>query len=214
MEIEFFGANCFRIKTKKASIVIDDNLSAIGGKTITKEADIAVFTSVTLENEKTKTKARLTLDSAGEYEIGDISVRAIQTRAHMDAEGEATGAVFQCMYEGTTVTILGHIHPDFADDIIELAGGTDVMIVPVGGNGYTLDAVGAVSAVKKIEPEVVIPSQYDVSELNYEVPAVPLDDFKKASALPVSELKDVYKVGKPDPELVGKTHLVVLNVKK
>jgi L-ascorbate metabolism protein UlaG (beta-lactamase superfamily) len=214
MEIEFFGANCFRIKTKNASIVIDDNLSDIGGKTITKETDIAIFTSTVLENEKTKTKARLTLDSAGEYEIGDVSVRAVQTRAHMDPEGDATGAVFQCMFEGTTVTILGHIHPDFADDVIEFAGGTDVVIVPVGGNGFTLDVVGALSVIKKIEPEVVIPSQYNIPGFKYEVSAAPLEDFKKASALPETEAKDVYKVGKPDPELVGKTHLVVLNVKK
>jgi L-ascorbate metabolism protein UlaG (beta-lactamase superfamily) len=214
MEIEFFGANCFRIKTKNASIVIDDNLDAIGGKTITKDSDIAIFTNVVLENEKTKDRAKLTLDSAGEYEIGDVSVRAIQTRSHLDAEGEATASVFQCLYEGTTVTILGHIHPNIADEIIELAGGTDVVILPVGGNGFTLDVVGAISAIKKIEPEVVIPSQYEISGLDYEVPAAPLEDFVKASALPEAERKDVYKVGKTDAELVGKTHLVVLNVKK
>jgi len=214
MEIEFFGANCFRIKTKNASIVVDDNLAELGSKTITKESDLVIFTSKSLENASTKAKARLTLDSAGEYEIGDVSVRAIQTRSHMDTEGEQTATVFQCMYEGKTVTILGHIHPDVADDVIELAGGTDVVIVPVGGNGYTLDVVGAVSAVKKIEPEVVIPSHYDVSELNLPVPAAPLEDFKKAIALPESEPKDVYKLSKPDTELVGKTHLVVLNVKK
>jgi L-ascorbate metabolism protein UlaG (beta-lactamase superfamily) len=214
MEIEFFGANCFRIKTKNASIVIDDNLSVLGGKTITKESDIAIFTNRILENDKTTAKARLTLDSAGEYEIGDISVRALQTRAHLDEEGAATASVFQCLYEGTTVTILGHIHPDIADDVLELAGGTDVVIVPVGGNGYTLDVVGAISVIKKIEPEVVIPSQYEIKGMNYDVPAAPLDDFIKASALPLSEPKDVYKVGKIDADLVGKTHICELNVKK
>jgi L-ascorbate metabolism protein UlaG (beta-lactamase superfamily) len=214
MEIEFFGANCFRIKTKQASIVIDDNLSAIGGKTITKESDVAIFTNKILENSQTKAKARLTLDSAGEYEIGDVSVRAVQTRAHMDEKDSATASIFQCTHEGTTVTIFGHIHPDVADDVIELAGGTDVAIIPVGGNGYTLDVIGAVSVIKKIEPEVVIPSQYDVLGINLEVPAAPLDDFKKASALPESEPMDSYKVGKIDPELVGKTHIVTLNVKK
>lgn len=214
MEIEFFGANCFRIKTKNASIVIDDNLATIGGKTITKETDVAIFTSKLLENEHATKKARLTLDSAGEFEIGDISVKAVQTRAHMDAEVAETATVFQCLYEGTTVTILGHIHPDIADNVIELAGGTDVMIVPVGGNGYTLDAVGAVSAIKKIEPEAIIPSYYDAPELTFEVPAAPLDDFRKASALPEAEQKDSYKVDKPNPDLVGKAHLIVLNIKK
>ena len=54
MEIEFFGANCFRIKTKNASIVIDDNLEALGSKTITKDSDVAIFTNKVLENQKTK----------------------------------------------------------------------------------------------------------------------------------------------------------------
>jgi L-ascorbate metabolism protein UlaG (beta-lactamase superfamily) len=214
MEIEFFGANCFRVKTKNASIVIDDNLEALGSKSITKDSDVAIFTNKILENEKTKNRARLTLDSAGEYEIGDVSVMALQTRSHLDGEGEASSAVFQCLYEGKTITILGHIHPDIADEILEFAGGTDVLIVPVGGNGYTLDSVGATSVIKKIEPEVVIPSQYEVKGLNYAVPAAPLDDFKKASALPESEPTDSYKVSKPDAELTGKTHLVLLNVKK
>lgn len=214
MEIEFFGANCFRIKTKNASVVIDDNLSDIGGKTITKESDVAIFTNKLLENSKTTAKARLTLDSAGEYEIGDLSVRALQTRAHMDEEGEATATVFQCLFDGTTVTILGHIHPDVADDVIELAGGTDVVIIPVGGNGYTLDVLGANSIIKKIEPDAVVPSQYNVVGLNFEVPAAPLEDFKKASALPEGEAKDTYKVGKPNPEFVGKTHLVEISIKK
>ncbi len=213
MEIEFFGANCFRIKTKNSSIVIDDNLASIGGKTVTKETDVAIFTNKLLQNDNAVKKARLTLNSAGEFEIGDISVKAVQTREHLDEESAATATVFQCLYEGKSVTILGHIHPDIADNVIELAGGTDVMIVPVGGNGYTLDAVGAVSAIKKIEPEVVIPSQYDIPGLSYEVPAAPLEDFKTASALPTAEPKDSYKVDKPDPELIGKTHLVVLTIK-
>lgn len=213
MEIEFFGANCFRIKTKQSSIVIDDNLSALGAKTITKDTDVAIFTNKMLENKDTVTKARLTLDSAGEYEVGDISVKAVQTRAHMDTESEQTANVFQLMYAGTTVTVLGHIHPDVADDVIELAGGTDVMIVPVGGNGYTLDAVGAVSAIKKIEPEVVIPSQYETKGLKFEVPPAPLDEFKKTSALPEAEPRDSYRLDKPVVDLVGKTHLVILNIR-
>ena len=213
MEIEFFGANCFRIKTKKSSIVIDDNLLALGGKTITKETDVAVFTSKILENKDAVSKARLTLDSAGEYEVGDISVRAVQTRSHMDTESEQTANVFQLMFDGTTITVLGHVHPDIADDVIELAGGTDVMIVPVGGNGYTLDAVGAVSAIKKIEPEVVIPSQYETNGLKFEVSPAPLDDFKKTSALPEAEPRDSYRLDKPVAELVGKTHMIILNVK-
>lgn len=212
MEIEFFGANCFRIKTKKSSIVIDDNLALLGQKSITKDTDVAVFTNKMLSAGE-KSKARLVLESAGEFEVGDLSVKAVQTRAHMDEEGADTATVFQFLYNGTTVTALGHIHPDVAADVLELSGGSDVVLIPVGGNGYTLDSVGALSVIKKIEPEVVIPAYYDANGFKFEVPAAPLDDFVKTSALTATEPKDSYKVDKPDTELAGQTHLVVLTIK-
>ena len=42
MELSYFGANCLRITTKKAQIVIDDNLNKVGLKSITKPTDISL----------------------------------------------------------------------------------------------------------------------------------------------------------------------------
>jgi len=213
MEIEYYGANCFRIKTKEANVVIDDNIAALGGKVVAKGDEVVVYTSNSLSNEKAVAASRLVLSSAGEYEVGDISVTGIQTRGHMDEEGVQTATVYQFMYKGTTVTVLGHIHPDVSDDVAEIAGGTDVLIVPVGGNGYTLDPVGATKTIKNIEPDVVIPSQYDIPGMNYEVSASPLEDFVKTSGLQQAVPSDSYKVDKPNAELAGSTHLVILNKK-
>lgn len=211
MEIEFFGANCFKIKTKKSSIVIDDNLDKLGVKNVTKPDDVLIYTNKILSSERVLSKARLVLDSAGEFEVGDITVNALQTRAHMDEEGQETATVFQCMFGGSTVTILGHVHPDLSADVLELAGGTDVLIVPVGGNGYTLDAVGATSVIKKTEPDVVIPSSYESSGLKPEVPMAPLEDFLKTSGLTSTEKVDSLKVGKATAE--QSSQLVILNIK-
>jgi len=52
MEIEFFGANCFRIKTKKTVVVVDDNLSNIGGKTIISNKETALYTNMDMVDEK------------------------------------------------------------------------------------------------------------------------------------------------------------------
>jgi L-ascorbate metabolism protein UlaG (beta-lactamase superfamily) len=213
MDIEYYGANCFRIKTKGSSIVIDDNLEAIGAKSVTKDKDVVVYTSEMLKDKKALSKARLVLDSAGEYEVGDVSVKALQTRAHMDEEGVETATVYQFLYENMSVIILGHIHPDLSDDVIEMAGGTDVLVVPVGGNGYTLDVVGATNVIKKIEPDAVVPSQYAIKGLNYEVLANPLDEFMKTSGMQSAEPIDSYKVGKSSAELSGQTHLVLINAK-
>lgn len=212
MEIEFFGANCFRIKTKQATIVVDDDLDKHGAKTITKEADVLLVTNRGLNTSSAASRARLTLESPGEFEIGDISVSGIQARGHMDEEDKETATVFQCSYAGATVTVIGHIHPDISNTVQELAGGTDVLLLPVGGNGYTLDAVGAVTVMKAIEPDVVIPAHYDMPGLSYEVPAAPIEEFVKTSGLAAQEGQDVYRAGKALES--GQTELVILNVKK
>lgn len=215
MEIEFFGGNCFRVKSKKATIVVDDNLDAIGGTSVVAEGDVVFYSSRSLKSGAAAKKAKLVIDSAGEYEIGDISVKALQARAHMDGDDEATATVIQFMFDNQTVTVLGHVHPDVDGEVIEMAGGTDVLVVPVGGNGYTLDATGAASLIKKIEPDNVIPAHYDMDGLTYEVPAAPLDDFIKVSGMTMPEETSAnVALGKLPSSDGGQTTLVVMSPKK
>ena len=53
------------------------------------------------------------------------------------------------------------------------------LVVPVGGNGFTLDSIGATSIIKKTEPSIVVPSQYDIAGMDYEVPAQQIEEFIK-----------------------------------
>ena len=59
--------------------------------------------------------------------------------------------------------------------------------------GYTLDATGAVSLVRKISPKVVIPVHYADGALTYEVRQESLDLFAKELGVPV-ETVSKYKV--------------------
>lgn len=215
MEIEFYGANCFRVKTKDVSVVVDDTLATHGAKSIVKKDEVALYTQQSLASDTAVNTARLVLDSPGEYEVGDLTVRGIQARSHMDEEGaNKTAVVYQLLYDGQTVTFLGHVHPDIVDEVIEMAGGTDVLVVPVGGNGFTLDATGAASLIKKIEPDVVIPSYYDDKNLTFEVPAAPLEDFLKVSGLQVAEEdKDTssFKLKRSSDLEAGQTKLIILS---
>jgi len=211
MDLEFFGANCFRIKTKATTVVVDDNMAACGGKTVVKDDAVLLQTSSVVHDDKAEKNARLILSEPGEFEVGDISVVGLQVRGHMDTEDQKTATVFQFIHSNMTITFLGHIHPDISNELVELAGGTDVLVVPVGGHGYTLDSVGAVSLVKKIEPNVVVPSQYDIEGLNYEVGATRLDEFVKASGMQADEPVDVLKLGKDSES--DSTRIVVIRPK-
>ena len=213
MEIEFFGANCFRIKTKNGVVVVDDNLESLGGKSSQNDKTVAFYTSETVKGDA-KLVSKLVIDSPGEFEVGDLTVTGLQVRGHMDEDGVENATAYQFMFGGQTVTVLGHVHPDVSAELVELAGGTEVLIVPVGGNGYTLDPAGAASVAKKIEPGVVIPSQYDITGLNYEVPAVPLEEFTKVMPTPEgAEPQSSFKVGgKAGEEGATQTKVVVLEV--
>jgi hypothetical protein len=45
VELSYYGANCVRLAAKKAQIVVDDNLSKLGLKDMTKPTDISLRTS-------------------------------------------------------------------------------------------------------------------------------------------------------------------------
>jgi L-ascorbate metabolism protein UlaG (beta-lactamase superfamily) len=84
----------------------------------------------------------------------------------------------------------------------------DVVVVPVGGSGYTLDGVGALKVLKQIEPKVVIPTHYADKALKYEVPQASLEDAIKGLGMEVSERVGKYKI-KPT-ELSDTMKLIIL----
>ena len=55
---------------------------------------------------------------------------------------------------------------NLTDQQIEEIGMVDILIVPVGGYGYTLEPKQAVEVVRAIEPKIVIPVHYDDQVLN------------------------------------------------
>lgn len=206
MEIQFYGANCVRLTTKKASIVVDDNLSEFGLKPVTKPTDIVLFTNdqkgqKTLQN-------RVVIDSPGEYEVSDTSMQGIAARAHMDEEKQKTATMFKIIGEDIRVAVTGHVYPELSDEQLEALGTVDVLIIPVGGNGYTLDGIGALKLIKKIEPKIIIPTHFDDKAIKYEVPQQPLEEALKGLAMEPKETVPKLKL-KPG-EMGDIAQLVVL----
>jgi L-ascorbate metabolism protein UlaG (beta-lactamase superfamily) len=205
VELSYFGANCLRIVTKKAQIVVDDNLQQLGLKHITKQTDIALKTF----KEVPEHEASIKVDMPGEYETAGVVIHGVAARAHMDEEGKHSATVYTVEADGVRVAILGHIYPELSEDQLEQIGMVDIAVVPVGGHGYTMDGVGALKIVKEIEPKVVIPTHYADKALKYEVPAAELDDAVKGLGMEVAETVEKYKY-KPS-EVGDSIKLVVLN---
>jgi L-ascorbate metabolism protein UlaG (beta-lactamase superfamily) len=206
VDIQYFGANCVRISTKKASIIVDDNLAQLGQKSVTKN-EIVLFTSFH-DAMPGKVEAKIIIDRPGEYEVSDTSIQGIAARAHMDEAGQHNATIFKIIDDDIRVAVVGHIYPELNDDQLEAIGMVDVLIIPVGGNGYTLDGIGALKVIRKIEPKVVIPTHYDENGLNFPVPQQPLAEALKALAMEPKEPVAKFRV-KP-AELTDSMQLVVL----
>ncbi len=206
MEVQYFGANCVRLSTKKLTIVVDDNLASIGQKSIVKTSDIVLLTSSLVA--EPKVDAKLVIAMPGEYEVANVSILGVAARSHMDEEGKTSATIFKVTADDVRTVVLGHIYPDLNETQLEELGRVDVLIIPVGGNGYTLDSLGALKLIKKIEPKIVIPTQYADKALNYEVPAQTLEDALKGLTMEPKETVPRLKIKPGDFD--DTTSLVVL----
>lgn len=204
MELQYFGANCLRITTKKASIVVDDNLAKLGLKTISKLTDISLNTHTAIPKHET----RFVIDMPGEYEISGVAIHGIPVRAHMDESGKHSAVIYTIAYEDLKVVILGHIYPELSEEQLEQIGLVDIAVIPVGNSGYTLDGAGALKLIKELEPKVIIPTHYGDSAVKYEVPQVDLAETLKVLTMEPSETLEKYK---PKAiELTDSARLIVL----
>jgi len=203
MDLQFHGANCIVLTYKGTRIVIDDNLADLGGKSVIKNDDVALFTGP----HGGPSGARIIFDSPGEYEVADISIIGIAARAHIDAEGQ-NATMFKFVVGDQSVLVTGHILPELSDKQLEAIGIVDVMFVPVGGNGYTVDPIGALKLIKEVEPKLVIPTHYDDKSLKFPVPQQELS--VALHELSMEPKETVAKLRIKPGELSDVTQLVIL----
>jgi L-ascorbate metabolism protein UlaG (beta-lactamase superfamily) len=204
MDLQFYGANCISFTHKGSRIVIDDNLADLGAKSVTKPDDVALFTGPHGE----AGSARLTFDSPGEYEVSDVSVIGIAARAHIDEENTLNATMFKLVTGDVSVLVTGHIYPELTSDELEVIGIIDLLIVPVGGSGFTVDPVGALKLIKDIEPKLVVPTHYADTALKYTVPQQELSNALKELAMEPKET--VSKLKLKHGELSDLTQLILL----
>lgn len=183
-DIEYKGGNTIVIATKKVSVVSDPRQSLIGLK------DLAGKDAVQLATEDRfairDSSYRLVIDGPGEYEVADVSIRAVPASRHIDApDAPQLSTIYQIEIGDVRLALLGNIGPDLSDLQLESIGVVDIAVVPVGGGGYTLDATSAAKIIRQLEPKIVIPVHYSDGVLTYEVPQDTVDTFVKELGAPV-----------------------------
>lgn len=186
-EIEYKGGNGVVLSTKKATIVADPKLSLVGLK------DLNVKDAIELATEErfaiNSDDAKLVIEGPGEYGVADFDIRGVAAQRHLDAETDPKRAtVYRIENTEIRVALIGNIYEKLSEEQLEAIGIVDIVIIPVGGGGYTLDAEGAAALVRTIDPKVVIPIHYNDTALKYEVPQAELEEFTHALGVPVEEV--------------------------
>jgi len=185
-EVEYKGANCVVVSSKKSSIVVDPKLSLVGLK------DASVKDAIELATEArfaiNSDDAKLVIEGPGEYGIADFDIKGIAAQRHLDTENDPKAStIYRIETNEVRAVVLGNVYEKLSEDQLEEIGVVDVVIIPVGGNGYTLDATGAATIIRQIEPKIVVPIHYADSNINYEVAQGELETFTGELGAPVEE---------------------------
>ena len=192
-DIEYKGGNGVVISGKKNQVVIDPKLSLVGLK------DLSVKDAIELATEERflvkGENAQIAIEGPGEYEIGEVSIKGVRAIRHIDTSAdEPISTMYRVEIGDIRLAVLGNIAAKLSEDQLEEIGVVDMLVLPVGGGGYTLDSVNAATIVRQIDPRAVIPVHYADSDLKYEVPQDDLELFTKELGAPVEDAGTKYKI--------------------
>ena len=201
MIITWQGHSCFKIQDKQGSdgitLVTDPFGKETGLKLPNFEADIITISHDHDDHNNVDALRGkpFVINCAGEYDIKNVLVEGIDSY-HDEKEGAERGKniIYRIEVEDISITHLGDLGHSLSSDQLEKLSGTDILLIPIGGN-YTLDAKKAVEVISQIEPRIVIPMHYKVEGLKVDVD--PLDKFVKELGIePTYEEK--LKISKKD----------------
>lgn len=192
-DVEYKGANAVIFTTKKTRVVFDPKVSIAGGTDVAANDDIVVATEERFLVDGAK--PRLVFDGPGEYEVADVALTGVAAQRHIDTPEQGRHAVVYRMTIGDVrIAVIGNVAAKLDDAQLENLGVVDVVVLPVGGGGYTLDPTDAAAMVRQIEPRAVVPVHYADSMLQYEVPQEEFDVFAKELGVGVIEAGPKWKI--------------------
>ena len=203
MEITYLGAGSVRLSGKQLSAICNPYDESYGLGTITAKADVVTTTTV---DGYPRIGDVMVINYPGEYEIKGATVVGVAAKLHTD-EGGHNATVFSIIIDGINVVVTGNISGKLDQTQLEPLGKVDVLIVPVGNHGLTMDAQSASEVITQLEPSYVIPVHFADDKTKYPVDQDGVELFLKelgASSEPISKFK-------VSGELPSETQVILLS---
>ncbi len=186
MDITYLGVGSVKLSGKNLNVICDPYSEDAGLSKLANKAD--VVTASTLEGFGQVQNA-MVIDGPGEYEVKGAMMTGVPARLHIDEDG-ARGTVYSIVIDGVNVVVTGNIAGKLDNKQVETLGKVDVLVVPVGGHGLTLEPEEAAAVVTQLEPSYVVPVHYDDGKTKYSMPQSGVEEFlKEMGASPEPETK-------------------------
>jgi hypothetical protein len=188
MELTYLGAGAVKINGRQLTIVANPFTEENGLGKFGVKADVVLLGQTDITGDFGEAKV---FDGPGEYEVKGAMINGVGAQLNVDPDG-LRGTMFSANVDGTNVVVVGNIGPKLNDQQIEALGKVDVLVIPVGGHGLTLEPEDAAALVGRFEPSYVIPVHYDDGKTTYPMPQAPVETFFKelgATPEPITKFK-------------------------
>jgi|GEM_PF-3079807 L-ascorbate metabolism protein UlaG (beta-lactamase superfamily) len=201
MHISWSGHFTVKISTPSLSLVINPYSPEVGLSPFKATADI-----VALSNPSDKTMSYLKnvqndyvlIDNPGEYSFHDATIYG--TGWH-DEGTPSEQIIFRFYIDDLTILYLGSLNRELTQtELQEIEqSNIDILFIPIGGSS-SITTPQAVDMITTIEPNIVIPINYDLPKLNHKVD--PVKDFAKEMGVSstVTTKKFSISANKIDPD--------------
>lgn len=214
MEITWYGHSCFRLTERNYATVVTDpfDSKAVGYDALKLKAEIVTVSHDAPGHSNTDAVKGSThvLTGAGEFEIGDVFITAVQTGGGgKKNKDKVRNTLYVFDYDGITVAHLGDLQEVPTQSEVEAMGTVNVLLVPVGG-GSSLNAAKAAEVVSLIEPNLVVPMHYSTPDTKLKLDS--LGKFLKEMGLGKLDAQPSLKVTRSS--LPTETKVVALDHQK
>ena len=194
MDITYLGAGSVKLSGKTVNIVFDPYDESAGLGKFNAKTDLVLLSG---PEGFARLDGIMEIDGPGEYEVKSATITGVPAQIHIDESGHR-GTVYSVEVDGVNVVFTGNIAGKLDVDEVEILGQIDVLVVPVGGRGLTLDAEGAAAVVAQLEPSYVVPVHYDDGASKYPMPQDGVDLFlKEMGTNPEPESK--FRISQTEP---------------
>jgi L-ascorbate metabolism protein UlaG (beta-lactamase superfamily) len=181
MIITHYGRQHFKLQVGDVTIAINPLSKDGKGKVAKYGADITLITANHpdyngAEQTEHGGKAPFVVHGGGEYEVKDIFIKGFNTVTKLkdgnakpsvargkDKEYQNTSYVFT--FDGIRVTFLGALSVMLEPEHKSIIDETDVLFIPVGEDGFLLNAYDSHKLAVSLEPKLIIPMDYNEQSL-------------------------------------------------